>query len=167
MANKTTSISLAEARAIADQWEAQRDDYERIPQADYFRDATPHQVLKMWETGKGVDGRRLKPRERACLVERWVEIFGAYPPGSDHEDETPLIVTRPMASLAFPSDDTTLPSKEVERLLGVSKSTLKRMVADGRFPPPRRTSLRTRGWPAKDVRERLETLDEQRRRPRQ
>ena len=34
MTNKNASISLTEARAIADQWQAQRDDYDRMPQAD-------------------------------------------------------------------------------------------------------------------------------------
>jgi len=120
MTNKSASISLAEARAIADQWQAHRDDYDRMPQADYFEDATPHQVVKLWETDRGIDGRRLMPRERACLVERWVEIFGTYPPGSDHEDEAPLTASRPMESLVA-ADDTTLPSKEVERLLGVTR----------------------------------------------
>jgi hypothetical protein len=59
MTNKSASISLAEARAIADQWQVQHDDYDRMPQVDYFEDATPHQVVKMWETDRGIDGRRL------------------------------------------------------------------------------------------------------------
>jgi predicted DNA-binding transcriptional regulator AlpA len=160
--NTAPRMTLAQARAVADRCEAERDDYEREPHAEYYRSATRHEVIDMWESGRGTDGKRLKRRELACLVERWVELFGTLPPDHDgrNEDNVP---TTP----ALPPDDTTLPAKEVERLLGVSKSTLKRMVKEGRFPPARRTGIRTRGWPARDVRNFIETLDEQRRRPRQ
>lgn len=158
--NGTGRMTLGQARLLADQWKEQRDDAERQSNAGYFRNATPHEVIQMWATGRGRDGRKLRQREVACLVERWAEMFGTLPPDVDHGNDA-------TNNEPLPPDDTTLPAKEVERLLGVSKSTLKRMVKEGRFPPARRTGIRTRGWPTRDVRDCLDALDEQRKRPRQ
>jgi prophage regulatory protein len=71
-----------------------------------------------------------------------------------HADATPL-----------PADDTMFRMPDVERMTGVKKSTIKRMVAAGTFPKPLRIGMRARGWLARDVK--CETLSEQQRRPRQ
>ena len=60
-----------------------------------------------------------------------------------------------------------LRTPEVERLTGLSQSTIKRMVTDGRFPKPMRIGIRAKGWLARDVKAFIDTLDEQRKRPRQ
>ena len=138
--NGTGRMTLDQARALADQWRDQREDAEREPNALYYRDATPHDVTQMWATGRGMDGKKLKPRQIACLVERWMEIFRSLPPDQGNGNEDDGAIKQPT-----PADDTTIPAKEVERFLGVSKSTLKRMVKKGRFPPARRTGIRTRG----------------------
>ena len=67
----------------------------------------------------------------------------------------------------LPADDTMLRISEVVRLTGISVSSIKRMVEDGRFPRPMRIGIRAIGWPARDVRHFVEALDEQRRRTRQ
>ena len=80
-------------------------------------------------------------------------MFGQLPPDDDAEPEAPA----PEPEL--PADDTMLSTRDVVRQTGVSDSTIKRMVLDGRFPKPMRLSPRRIGWPARDVRLWLERLD--------
>lgn len=127
-------ITIEEATALADQWQAQRDDYDRQPRASYFKDYSPHELIATWETCKRKDGRKLTAYEFGCLVEAWCACFECYPPlesepaaasSAERQEREPL-----------PADDTMLRMPEVERLTGISKSTIKRMVSDGRFPKP-------------------------------
>jgi prophage regulatory protein len=157
-------ITIEEARALADQWKAQREDAENAPNASYFRDATPHELIAMLETGKGTDGKRLTKREFGCLIERWCEVFGALPAGRDDrsDDIAPTSTAKPEP---LPADDTMLRASDVERLTGISHSTIKRMVSDGRFPRPMRIGERAKGWPARDIKAFIDTLDQQRQRP--
>jgi len=151
----------AEARAV--EWEAQRRDYERMPRADYFREASALDVVDMWRTQKNMDVRRLTKFEFGCLVERWTEIFGDVPKtDGDTSGDDVASAPEPM-----PADDTMLRVPDVVRLTGVSHTTIKRMQADGRFPKTMRLGERAKGWPAREIKAWLETLDEQRRRPRQ
>ena len=76
-------ISLQEAKDRADEWQAQREDQDRAPNAGHFRDASPHNLIEMWETGKRLDGRRLNNWEFGCLVEAWTACFGDLPPRDD------------------------------------------------------------------------------------
>ena len=62
-----------------------------------------------------------------------------------------------------PADTTMLDMHDVMRLTGLSKSTIKRMVSDDRFPKPIHLSPRRIGWPAGDVKAWLERLDGNRR----
>ena len=159
-------ITVEEAEALVDQWEAQRDDQDRMPSAEYFRDASARDVIQMWKTHKSMDGKKLTNREFGCLVEAWCARFGDLPPFDD-------AVANPAASdkskdrEPLPADDTMLRMLDVERLTGITKSTIKRMVADGRFPRPMRLGVRAIGWPAADVSAFIKTLDEQRKRTRQ
>lgn len=161
------TITIAEATALADQWKAQREDQDRMPSADYFRDVSTHDLIKMWSTGKGADGRKLTKREFGCLVESWVQTFGAFPPSNDDgKPEQPQHRrTEPLSQP--PADDTMLRMPDVERLTGRSKSAIKRMVKEGSFPRPLKLGVRAIGWLASDVRTFIATLDEQRKCPRQ
>lgn len=159
-------VTLEEAKALADDWKAQRDDAARMPSADYFRDATPHDLIRMWKTGKNENGKKLTDREFACLVERWVQAFDAFPPSNADEVEPSNTVT-PNSLPDLPPDDTVIRPVAVARLTGLSKSTINRMVAAGSFPPPLRIGTRARGWLARDLKAWRELLDEQRRRRRQ
>jgi prophage regulatory protein len=158
-------ITIERARQLADQWQAQRDDYESQPRADYFSKCSPHQIIEMWETRKGADGKRLNNWEFGCLVEAWCERFGSLP--SHDAVENALAMTDDDKPEPLPADDTMLRINEVVRLTGISVSSLKRMVEDGRFPRPMRIGIRAKGWPARDIRHFIEALDEQRKRPRQ
>jgi prophage regulatory protein len=57
--------------------------------------------------------------------------------------------------------------KEVERRTGISVSTIKRMVKDGRFPKPMRPSTRRIAWLGSDIDELVRQLDNQKRALRQ
>ena len=57
--------------------------------------------------------------------------------------------------------------KEVERRTGISVSTIKRMVKQGRFLKPMRPSARRIAWLGRDIDELVRRLDDQRRAPRQ
>ena len=67
----------------------------------------------------------------------------------------------------LPADDTMLRLPEIVRRTGISASTIKRMVSDGRFPKPMRIGIRAKGWLGRDVRTFIQMLDEQRKRSRQ
>ena len=110
---KGAGITIKEARELADQWKAQRDD--REPRASYYADATPHDLIRMWETRKGKDGRKLNDWEFGCLVEAWYACFGDVP--------TDALDTRKAAHekaepVSLPADDTMLRMPDVERLTG-------------------------------------------------
>jgi prophage regulatory protein len=118
----------------------------------------------MWETGKDA-GRKLNDWQFGCLVEAWCKCFGDLPP--DDKGQDPAVDLPAETREPLPSPDTMLRMPDIERLTGLSMSTIKRMVQDGRFPGPLRLGVRAKGWPAADVRAFIELLDEQRKRPRQ
>ncbi|KFE34194.1 phage transcriptional regulator, AlpA [Thioclava atlantica] len=49
----------------------------------------------------------------------------------------------------------------MERLVGLSRSTLYAMIAEGRFPKPVRIGKRAVGWREADLRDWLESCDEE------
>lgn len=149
MSNITRAITLA------DEWlELKKHRDYRSAVALYFVDATPHELVAMWQTGKTADGRELKAFENEALVEAWCRTFGELPPCDGDEVEDPALL-----HAAIPADDTVLDASEVVRLTGVSLSTLKRMVIAGRFPKPQRISERQIGWPAREVKDWLAELE--------
>ena len=119
----------------------------------------------MWETGKNEQGRKLSNFEFAGLVERWCELFGALPPDDDTSE--PDGNASPQTLEPQIEDDTMLRMAEVARLTGISGSTVKRMVIDGRFPKPMRLSPRRIGWKPGEVKTWIRQLDDQRRASRQ
>lgn len=157
-----STITIDEAKALADDWKVQRDEHERQPHADYFSDASPHDLIAMWETNKRKDGRKLNQYEVGCLIEAWCKCFNCLPPTDGSSVEAERIERGPL-----PADDKMLRMPDIEHLTGMSKSTIKRMVNDGRFPKPMRIGIRAKGWPARDLKHYFDVLEEQRRRPRQ
>jgi predicted DNA-binding transcriptional regulator AlpA len=155
---KVRHIAIEQAKALATQWEAQYEEHLRTAAiASRFKDATPSQVIHMWETCRNERGQRLSRSEVTALVERWLELFGAYPPGDTEPGDTAQ-PTEPE-----PQDDDILSPRDVVRLTGLSLSTIKRMVNDGRFHKPMHLSPRRIGWPAREVKGWLKRLDDQRR----
>lgn len=169
MARNSKEITIEQAKALATRWKAQYEEHLRTAAiASRFADATPSEVIHMWETGRKERGQKLSKGEFAALVERWLELFGAYPPSADDNgnDNAPGD-TASEPEVSRPEDDTMLSPRDVERVTGLSKSTIKRRVADGTFPKPMHLSPRRRGWPAREVKDWLNRLDDRRRATRQ
>ena len=166
---KLERISLSEAKSRTADWASEREQWDRDAAiSNRFRDASATEVISMWETGKNERGRKLSNFEFAGLVERWCELFGALPPSDDDAQLNGATTPQPASEQApEPEDDTMLRMGEVVRLTGISDSTIKRMVLDGRFPKPMRLSPRRIGWKAVEVKSWIQRLDDQRRAPRQ
>lgn len=111
-----------------------------------FADAGPSRVVAMWESGQNEKGRPLSKFEIQALGDRWCELFGSLPP-SMGTGSPPAAPSEPP-----PADDTMLRMGDVIRMTGLSKSTIKRHVADDAFPKPTKISPRRNGWPAHKVR---------------
>jgi predicted DNA-binding transcriptional regulator AlpA len=159
------TITIDQAKALAAQWKAQYEEHLRTVEiATRFKDATPSEVIRMWETGRKERGQKLSQAEFAALVERWLELFGAYPPNDNDDDNEP---TAPQPREPQPQDDDMLSPRDVVRITGLSLSTIKRMFNDGRFPKPLHLSPRRIGWPARQVKDWLRTLQDQSRSTRQ
>jgi predicted DNA-binding transcriptional regulator AlpA len=145
-------LTIAKAKALAAQWEHQ------FAQCEYdcaiaarFRDATPTEVIAMWESGTNDKGQRLSQFEFAALCERWIEIFNDLPPDNDTGDDATDFPTQPLPCPEVEplQPDTLVSIKEVSRRTGISASTIKRMVLDGRFPKPCvQASAASHGWGA-------------------
>ena len=155
-------ITLEQAKKLIETWQGQYEDHEYSQRlASRFQDAAPSAVVHMWEHGTNEKGKPLSKFELAALAERWCAIFGCLPPLDDADPAVTPSLPEP-----GPADDTVLSPKETARLAGVSLSTLKRRVVDGKFPRPRQISSRRTGWPAREVKEWADRLDEQRHAPR-
>lgn len=132
-------------------------EFERLPRADYVRDATPLDLVAIWRAKKNLDGRRLTKYVFGCLI-----AFGDVPATDGASQDDSERSAEPM-----PADETTLRVPDVVPLTGISHTTIKRMQADGRFPNAMRVGERAKGWPACEVKAWIDRLDQQRRRPRQ
>lgn len=157
--------ALKRALELADAWKEQQklSDAQQALNTHFDR-ATPHQLIKMWDTGLNLAGKKLSAFELGALIEQWCKVFGSLPP--DDEDLDAMAadgepVESPSAE-PLPADDTMLDMKAVIRVTGLSKSTVKRMVLEGRFPKPVRLSVRRLGWPAREVKAWLNALNDQR-----
>jgi prophage regulatory protein len=159
-------LTIAETKALAAGWDAEweRHCYD-VAVGDRFRDAPASQLVSMWENQSNEKGQPLNQFEFSALCSAWLQTFGCLPPDNDAGAGTADTHAAPPEP--EPEDDTMLRMPDVVRLAGVSESTIKRMVLDGRFPKPMRLSRRSIGWPARDVKVWLRQVDDQRRASRQ
>lgn len=167
--NDNHDAALIRAKAIAAREEQWAREYDRQCEEHavdtYFDKASGCDLIKMYETGKTLDGKRINKFESRALVSAWMQRFKCYPTQASSVPHT----AKPEAALRKPelADDTVLSPKDVVRLTGISLATIKRMLTDGRFPKPLRLSPRRIGWPAGEVKAWLRRLDDQRNSPRQ
>jgi prophage regulatory protein len=163
---KLKRISIAEAKQQAADWEIEWFRSCRSAAVDsHFQDASPAEVVAMWQSQTNAKGRPLNQFEFEALVTRFFVLFGAYPAGDEELNGSAADPATPQEP--EPADDTMLSVKEVARRTGISVSTINRMVRDGRFPKPMRLSQRRVGWVAREVKDWVRQLDDQRRAPRQ
>jgi prophage regulatory protein len=148
------------AEAIAAEDEALRQQWEHhcfnVALEDRFKDAGPAEVLRMFKDGVNEKGKPLSQFEFAALCERWCVVFRELPPlgdaPADPEPRSPL-----------PPDDAMLRMSDVMRIAGVSKTTIKRWVADpdNDFPKPIKLSPRRNGWRADQVKAWRKRIEDQ------
>lgn len=160
-ARAKTLVADWEARSTQAEWDA--------VVSSHFAKVPARKLIRMWETGKNLDGRTLNDFEFAALCEAWTATFGELPPddaGDDTAETPPPGAPDAQPVHPDPADDTMLSTADVVGMLGVSESTLRRMRIAGYFPQPIKIKERRSGWPAREVKAWLAELDEQRRKPR-
>jgi prophage regulatory protein len=137
----------ARARQIAaedDYWRQEYQEHRSMAAREArFGKASPSDVIRMFEGGINEDGQRLSQFEFEALCERWYIVFGEAPPSGD----PPPAAAEPDP---MPADDAMLKMRDVVRITGLSKSTIKRWVADpaNDFPKPVKLSPRRIAWRA-------------------
>ena len=147
---------LEHAKRIADDLEGMREQDQWIGSLQArFRGAGQSDVIRMWEAGTNERGLPLSKFELQALAERWCELFGFLPPC----DDAALAAAREPE----PADTTMLDMHEVERMTGLSESTIERRIKEGKFPKPVKTSTRRNGWRAGAVKEWIDQRDPNRR----
>jgi prophage regulatory protein len=148
------------AEAIAAEDEAWRVEWERhcynIALEDRFKEAGPAEVLRMFKDGVNDKGKPLSQFEFEALCERWCVVFGEPPPPGDPPAD-------PEPSSPLPPDDAMLRMSDVVRITGLSKSTIKRWVADPEngFPKPMKLSPGRIGWRADQVKAWRKRIEDQ------
>ena len=140
----------ARARSIAAEEEGLLEQYEEHRRtqalAARFHSAGPTAVLHMFETCTNEKGQALSQFEFEALCERWCAVFGELPPMNS-------VPVDPIEAEPLPPDDAMLPMRDVVRIVGLSKSTIKRWVGDpaNDFPKPVKLSPRRIAWRADQV----------------
>jgi prophage regulatory protein len=147
---KLKRISIAEAKAMTRDWEIEWDRSCRADAVDtHFQHASAADVISMWEKQLNEKGRPLTQFEFEALATRWFLLFGAYPANRDEELNGSAAPQEPEPPP--PEDDTMLHLPDVERMTGLSESTIERYYEAGKFPKPTKISARRIGWPAHKV----------------
>jgi predicted DNA-binding transcriptional regulator AlpA len=169
MTNDTTRTDAwARARKIAQQWQQEKaemaeryaDHCETAALLARFRDATPPEIISMWESGTNEHGKPLTEFEGYALVEAWCGAFGE-PPPSASESNGPSDAEPDEPDALDPDairDDQMLSTSDVLRMTGWSLTTFKRRRAVGAFPEPYQLGPRRIGWPMKEVRAVIEEM---------
>ena len=144
--------------AMAEEMDAMREAHEEQCRLNsVFRDASAVAVVTMWRTAKHWrTGKVLTHFETEALVERWCALFNRLPTSEAITGERATVAApldeHPLLSMP---DDSMLRPRDVRRLFGYAKSTLKRHMGNGKFPRPLNVAPGQRyiGWPARQLKE--------------
>lgn len=110
-------LTLAQCKALADELDerdeaAYADALHTAAQAAHFEHCSRRQLVRMWETGRNLKGRKLSEFEFKALCEAWVRVFNSIPPADGGTGGSlALIETKPT-----PQPDMMLDMHEVGRL---------------------------------------------------
>lgn len=155
MSNSYRDKAIARAKADTARWAEQR---EELMRESRFDRCSPAQLIQIAETGIDLEGAKLDGIDWVALDNAWRESFGE-----------PFLPTKPTsarpmqpASKAIPlgqhpimavPDDQMLRVRDVIRLFGYAKSTLKRHRRAGKFPKAQRIvpGQSYVGWPARQL----------------
>jgi predicted DNA-binding transcriptional regulator AlpA len=128
---------LGRAKVQAEQWRAQAEEHLRRPS---YLHLSPDELIALAE-----DTKRLPMPELEALDEAWFAMFGellVLPVLWESAERPPDAPTEPE-----PTDEDVLGWEAAAKLAGISEPTLRREMYAGRFPRPRRISVRRVGWP--------------------
>lgn len=153
---------VTRARAKLADWNAMWSDAQRD---DRFSKCAASELIRIAETGKDPDGRKLTSGDLYALHGAWQSMFGeglgvrCAESGVPDGEPEPLAGEHPL--LALP-DDQMLRPRDVVRMCGIPRTTLKRWRREGHFPKPQRISpaglpLHV-GWPARQVKAWLKSV---------
>ena len=144
---------ISRAKAKLATWREQRDEQNR---ASRFDRCTASELIAIAETGKTLDGTKLTIGDRTALNGAWQAMFGE-PLGTRSNSAgmtdgltEPSLDYHPLLSVP---DDATLRPRDITRICGIPRTTLKRWRRAGTFPKPQRLSPHAMhiGWPARQV----------------
>ena len=142
---------ISRAKAIIAAWRAQ---YNEQLRASRFDACTNDELVRIAETGKTLDGQKLSAGDKYALHGPWQAAFGEGLGARASNRGVPDQVVAEHPLLALP-DDQMLRPRDVVRLCGIAKTTLKRWRREGRFPKAQRISPMSMplhvGWPAREV----------------
>lgn len=150
---------IARAKARLAEWREMQDQHAA---ATRFNRCTPAELVKIAETNCDLEGRPLRDGyDIMALDDAWFASFGeqlCQPVGADEQlsasEQTPEEATRlDEHGVLSVADDTMLRPRDVQRLFGYSRSTLKRHMSNGKFPAPQLAAPGQRfiGWPARQL----------------
>jgi prophage regulatory protein len=140
-------LTIDEAKRLVEQWQGIYEDHqEHQALRTRFGDASPAEVVKMWEAGRNEKGKPLTKFEVRALAECWGAIFGTMPPCDE-------AMPAPVQPVEPEPDGPLLTMRDVVRMTTTSKTTIKRWVSDNDndFPRPVKLSPRRIAWRKKDV----------------
>ena len=139
---------------------------------DQFESTKPWELVEIWETGRNGRGKPLNDADIQALIKRWrkVPLPGTPDPealgcldrsnGSDATvDRAPLT-----ANDSLPDPEAMLGISDVLKATGLSRSSIDRMVKNGRFPKPLKPTGSHRKWPGWMVSNWITDLEKQRKR---
>lgn len=143
-------ISRAKAKLV--DWLSVKDEAQRACRYD---NCTPDELIRVAETGRNLDGQKLTAGDRYALHGAWQAAFGE---GLGARASVPAGVPEPSTGqhplLSLP-DDQMLRPRDVVRMCGIPKTTLKRWRREGKFPKSQRISPMSMplhvGWPAREI----------------
>lgn len=153
-----TDDGWTRAKKLVKQWE----DLKAICDEDAelearFRDASPSELILMWDKGENEKGEPLSRFEALAMAEAWVRVFGDLPPTTAPPGKVGEQTTegRLPPGQATPFDD--FPDYQIIRrhsaaeLLGVGLSTLDRWEKAGKLPNKIHVGERAAGWFVQDL----------------
>ena len=144
-------LTLDEARALASEMDDARSEAMAVNEAEQqLLGTSASRLVSLWEKGVWLDGQSFTHPQVDAIVSAWLRRFGCLPPSIEDDGSEPEATSAADAA-PEPADDAMLDMHDIVRMTGISESTVKRMISDGRFPKPIKLSIRRIGWPARQV----------------
>ena len=152
MGNRDKNEAIARAKARMQDWQEQR---QLLMQESRFDRCEPAELIRIAETGRDPEGQPLEGLDWAALDNAWRDAFGEpYFPSIKTKRPAPrsLAPVGQHPIMGVP-DDTMLRVRDVVRLFGYAKTTLKRHRKSGSFPKAQRIAPGSSyiGWPARQL----------------